>query len=107
VACPEGLEPPTCCLEGNCSIQLSYGQPVPVRGVMVGATRFERATYCSQSSRATKLRYAPTEHILVGRPANRRLFDHRRHQSQLPPHGDALADVLLADITQRTEGQGR
>ncbi len=27
VACPEGLEPPTYCLEGNCSIQLSYGQP--------------------------------------------------------------------------------
>jgi hypothetical protein len=25
-ACPEGLEPPTCCLEGSCSIQLSYGQ---------------------------------------------------------------------------------
>ena len=23
---PEGLEPPTYCLEGNCSIQLSYGQ---------------------------------------------------------------------------------
>jgi hypothetical protein len=22
---PEGLEPPTCCLEGSCSIQLSYG----------------------------------------------------------------------------------
>lgn len=27
MACPEGLEPPTCCLEGSCSIQLSYGQP--------------------------------------------------------------------------------
>ena len=26
MACPEGLEPPTCCLEGSCSIQLSYGQ---------------------------------------------------------------------------------
>ena len=25
MACPEGLEPPTCCLEGSCSIQLSYG----------------------------------------------------------------------------------
>src|SRR5205085_11922370 len=28
MACPEGLEPPTCCLEGSCSIQLSYGQQV-------------------------------------------------------------------------------
>src|SRR5262245_60468571 len=26
LACPEGLEPPTCCLEGSCPIQLSYGQ---------------------------------------------------------------------------------
>src|SRR3990167_8405815 len=26
LACPEGLEPPTCCLEGSCSIRLSYGQ---------------------------------------------------------------------------------
>ena len=25
VACPEGVEPPTICLEGRCSIQLSYG----------------------------------------------------------------------------------
>ncbi len=28
LACPEGLELPTYCLEGNCSIQLSYGQPM-------------------------------------------------------------------------------
>jgi hypothetical protein len=33
LACPEGLEPPTCCLEGSCSIQLSYGQPVVQREV--------------------------------------------------------------------------
>ena len=25
MACPEGLEPPTYCLEGSCSILLSYG----------------------------------------------------------------------------------
>ena len=25
LATPEGLEPPTLCLEGRCSIQLSYG----------------------------------------------------------------------------------
>src|SRR5574343_1282154 len=32
LACPEGLEPPTCCLEGSCSIQLSYGH------LMMGCT---------------------------------------------------------------------
>ena len=26
VARPEGIEPPTTCLEGRCSIQLSYGR---------------------------------------------------------------------------------
>ncbi len=31
LACPDGLEPPTCCLEGSCSIQLSYGQLRAVR----------------------------------------------------------------------------
>ncbi len=83
LACPEGLEPPTCCLEGSCSIQLSYGQaepqsqaPLP-RGackdkkgpqggpfcfsMMVGAAGFELATLCSQSRCATRLRYAPTK----------------------------------------------
>ena len=32
MACPEGLEPPTYCLEGNCSIRLSYGQVWPLTG---------------------------------------------------------------------------
>ena len=63
MACPEGLEPPTCCLEGSCSIQLSYGQEESL-GMMkrvVGVRRFERPTHCSQSSCATRLRYTPTE----------------------------------------------
>ncbi len=29
LACPEGLEPPTYCLEGSCSILLSYGHISP------------------------------------------------------------------------------
>ena len=29
VARPEGFEPPTLCLEGRCSIRLSYGRYLP------------------------------------------------------------------------------
>src|SRR4051812_35512724 len=76
MACPEGIEPPTPSLEGWCSIRLSYGQRAE-RGVtasaqsqleqrlgsdeLVGAAGFELATYWSQTSCATRLRYAPTD----------------------------------------------
>ena len=63
LACPEGLEPPTPSLEGWCSIQLSYGQRVAQVG-MVGAAGFELATYWSQTSCATRLRYAPNDPIV-------------------------------------------
>ena len=64
LACPEGLEPPTPSLEGWCSIQLSYGQRVvPSEGV-VGAEGFELSTYWSQTSCATRLRYAPNATIV-------------------------------------------
>ena len=48
-----GLEPATLGLEGRCSIQLSY------KRIVVGVERFELPTSCSQSRRATKLRYTP------------------------------------------------
>ena len=74
----EGLEPPTYGLEGRCSIQLSYCRIV-IEGrlgcpsswmlveetmdivgmLLVGARGFEPPTSCSQSKRATGLRYAP------------------------------------------------
>ena len=60
MARPEGLEPPTCCLEGSCSIQLSYGHRGQDKKELVGAEGFELSTLCSQSRCATRLRYAPT-----------------------------------------------
>ena len=51
---PAGLEPATLGLEGRCSIQMSYG-----RIKLVGVERFELPTSCSQSRRATRLRYTP------------------------------------------------
>ena len=47
-------------LEGRCSIQLSYGRFGICRNV-VGAKGFEPPTSCSQSRRATGLRYAPPQ----------------------------------------------
>ena len=63
----EGIEPPTRSLEGCRSIQLSYWRFVlpHVRNscgaIPIGAAGFEPATSCSQSRRATGLRYAPHE----------------------------------------------
>ena len=56
MAHPAGFEPATDGLEGRCSIQLSYGR---TSKKLVGVERFELPTSCSQSRRATRLRYTP------------------------------------------------
>ena len=62
MARPTGIEPVTPSLEGWCSIRLSYGRNKRASAiVMVGEERFELPTSCSQSRRATRLRYTPTE----------------------------------------------
>ena len=63
MARPAGFEPATTRLEGGCSIQLSYGRMLETNlrrlVKMVGVEGFEPPTFCSQSRRATGLRYTP------------------------------------------------
>ncbi len=51
-----GFEPVTLGLEGRCSIRMSYRR-ILLR--VVGVEGFEPPTSCSQSRRATRLRYTP------------------------------------------------
>ena len=68
---PEGIEPPTLWSEARCSNPLSYGRMFTI-SVLVGARGFEPPTSSSRTTRATKLRYAPTDPVRrrVGRIAD-------------------------------------
>ncbi len=56
---PEGFEPPTHCLEGSCSILLSYGRMQILSFIMVGASGFEPPTPCSQGRCANRAALRP------------------------------------------------
>jgi hypothetical protein len=59
---PEGFEPSTYCLEGSCSIQLSYGTKISFLQKTyqkVGVAGFEPATSCSQSRRDNRATLHP------------------------------------------------
>ena len=56
LACPEGLEPPTYCLEGNCSIRLSYGQMMQVCGASVDVRARSAGSYRRPERSRTSLR---------------------------------------------------
>ena len=51
----EGFEPSTACLEGRCSIQLSYA----TSNLVVGVAGFEPAASCSQSRRDNRATLHP------------------------------------------------
>ena len=53
----EGFEPSTACLEGRCSIQLSYASIARVK--KVGVAGFEPAASCSQSRRDNRATLHP------------------------------------------------
>ena len=54
----EGFEPSTACLEGRCSIQLSYASIAHEKNI-VGVAGFEPAASCSQSRRDNRATLHP------------------------------------------------
>ena len=58
----EGFEPSTACLEGRCSIQLSYASIIlKLMESFVGVAGFEPAASCSQSRRDNRATLHPED----------------------------------------------
>ena len=73
-----GFEPGTVCLEGRCSIQLSYATNKNVKGQrgkpswpFVGVAGFEPATSCSQSRRDNRATLHPEYFLKLELVSNR------------------------------------
>ncbi len=77
-----GFEPVTVCLEGRCSIQLSYAT---LQGLLlninkkVGVAGFEPATSCSQSRRDNRATLHPDRTIFCSPVAERQGFEPWQH----------------------------
>ncbi len=78
----EGFEPSTACLEGRCSIQLSYASIYfkTYGKVFVGVAGFEPAASCSQSRRDNRATLHPEGKFLSGETGTRTLATVTRRQ---------------------------
>ena len=99
----EGFEPSTACLEGRCSIQLSYATSL----VVVGVAGFEPAASCSQSrrdNRATlhpekaKLKSGETGTRTLATIARRQISNLLHYHSGTSPSSRNLSYFAVANV---------
>ena len=62
---PKGIRIPVASVKGKCPRPLDDGGKIEIMKLVVGITGFEPVTFCSQSRRATKLRYIPINILIL------------------------------------------